>query len=78
MSAPWMDAGLVHDTADRLYEQAVGTDSGKMYASAVGMIETLVSPCGLTERERLDRIADVVKALDMALVRRRMDSEGSQ
>ncbi len=61
MSAPWLHAGMVYDTADYLYEQVHG-DRGLVHVSGFGMCEALANCAGMTDAERLDRIRDVSMA----------------
>ncbi len=73
MSAPWLFPGMVHDTAERLYESyemSPGGDTGNVYACAIGMIETVTTDDGMP------RVRDILEALEQTLTRIRRDLVG--
>ena len=70
MSAPWLFPGMVHDTAERLYEhyqQSPSRDTGNVYACAIGMIETIATD------EGMPRVRDILEALEQTLTRIRRE-----
>lgn len=72
MSAPWLVAGMVHDTAEYMCRQVNG-DATLVYMSAFSMVDSLTDWGEMTDAERLERIRDVVRAANEALDRIRDD-----